>query len=47
MRKRREGRERERWEREIEVVRTERQVWKVMGREKGRRRMEQWIKMKE
>lgn len=43
--KRREG---ERWEREIEGVKTERQVWKVVGRERKRKkRVKQRIEMKE
>jgi len=41
--------ERERWEREIESVKTERQVWKVVRRERGgkRRKVDQRIKMKD
>lgn len=44
--KRKEG---ERWEKEIEGVRTERQVWRLVARERRRRRrrMEQGIEMEE
>lgn len=41
-------RESERWEREIEGMRTERQVWGVVGRERRRRkRMEQGTEIEE
>ena len=38
----------ERWERELEGVRTEEQVWKVVNRERGKkRRVNEKIKMEE
>ena len=39
-------RERERWENEVEGIRTEEQVWKVVNRERRRRRrVEEGIRM--